>query len=55
MGCGSGLGEKDEEELGSWSLEYGSFGYLVGYLEREKIDVFLTIKLCRFKIIRSIF
>ena len=30
--CGSGLEEKDEE-LGSWSLEHDSFGYLVGDLK----------------------
>ena len=33
--------EKDEEELGPWSLEYGSFGYLVAYLEGEKLAYFL--------------
>jgi len=35
--CGSGSEEKDEEELGFWSLEYGSSGYLMGYLEGEKL------------------
>ena len=30
------LEEKDEEKLGPWSLEHGSFGYLVGYVEGEK-------------------
>jgi len=33
------LEKKDEEEFDSWSLEYGSFGYLVGYLE---IEVFFS-------------
>jgi len=31
------LEEKDKEELGSCSLENGSVGYLVSYLEGEKL------------------
>ena len=34
--CDSGLEEQDEKELGSWSLEYDSLGYLVGHLKGEK-------------------
>ena len=32
--------EKDEEELGPWSLEHGSFGYLVGYVEGDILSYF---------------
>jgi len=35
VGCVGGL-EENEEELGSWSLENGSFSYLVRYLEEEE-------------------
>lgn len=38
--CGSGLEEKDEEELGPWSVEHGSFGYLVDYVEGKKSSYF---------------
>ena len=39
--CGNDLEEKDEEQLGSWSWEHGSFGYLVAYLDVEKSTCFL--------------
>jgi len=38
--CVGGLEDKDEEELNPWSLETGSFGYLAGYLEGEKLTNF---------------
>jgi len=34
------LEKKDEEELDSWRLGYGLFGYLVGYLEERNRRVF---------------
>lgn len=30
------MGKKNEEELGSWNLQVGSFGYLVVYVKREE-------------------
>lgn len=36
--CVGGLEEEHEEE--SWSLENGSFDYLVGYLEGENLRIF---------------
>jgi len=33
--------KKDEEELDSWSLEYGPVSYMVGYWGGEKSTYFL--------------
>jgi len=34
------LEKKDEEDLGSWNLDCGSFGYVVSYLREEKSTYF---------------
>lgn len=45
-----------KKSLVSWSLENGSIGYLVGYLEGEKsMDFVCPLKLCPFKISSSTF